>query len=136
MLREKITPDTTKKEIGQISEISDEKILDCLQCGKCTAGCPAIHGMDIMPHQVIRLLQLGQVDKLLASTTIWGCAACFTCLSRCPRKVDLSKIMEALRLIVLRTKGNQRLEIDKVPELLAKQIPQQAIVSGFRKYVK
>lgn len=136
MLREKINPDTAKKEIVQIIEISEENILDCIQCGKCTAGCPASHGMDILPHQVIRLLQLGQIEKLLDSKAIWSCAACFTCVSRCPRGVDISKIMEALRLVSIRPKGKNKLEIEKIPNILDKKIPQQAIVSGFRKYVK
>ena len=134
--REKINPDMAKKEVVRICEISDENIVDCMQCGKCTAGCPAVHGMDILPHQVIRLLQLGQIDQLLQSEAIWSCAACFTCASRCPRAVDISKIMEALRLTLVRVKGNNRLDIEKVPKLLDKNIPQQAIVSGFRKYVK
>ncbi|MCG8542273.1 MAG: 4Fe-4S dicluster domain-containing protein [Clostridia bacterium] len=136
MSREKITPDITQKETVKISEISEENILDCLQCSKCTAGCPAIHGMDILPHQVIRLLQLGQVDKLLNSETIWSCASCFTCASRCPRDVDISKLMEALRLMVIRVKGSNKLKVEKIPKLLQKNMPQQGIVSGFRKYVK
>lgn len=52
--------------------------------------------MEIKPHQIIRLLQLGQTEKALSSKTIWYCAGCQTCYSRCPQKVDLPKIMDAL----------------------------------------
>lgn len=136
MSRVKINPDIKKKELDKILEISGENIRDCMQCGKCSAGCPASDGMDILPHQVIRLLQLGQVDKVASSQTIWNCASCFTCASRCPRNVDLAKLMEAVRLTLIRVKGNSRLKADDVPGKLDDKIPQQAIVSGFRKYNK
>lgn len=136
MNREKITPSKVNEKIDLVSEISRENISDCMQCGKCTAGCPASHGMDILPHQVLRFLQLGEVDKLLSSETIWICASCFTCASRCPRGVDLAKIMEGLRLVLLRAKGNDKLKLIDVAQKVDGKIPQQAIVSIFRKYRK
>lgn len=136
MNREKITPSKVNEKIDLVSEISRENISDCMQCGKCTAGCPASHGMDILPHQVLRFLQLGEVDKLLSSETIWICASCFTCASRCPRDVDLAKIMEGLRLVLLRAKGNDKLKLIDVAQKVDGKIPQQAIVSIFRKYRK
>jgi heterodisulfide reductase subunit C2 len=69
----------------------------CYQCGKCTAGCPMSDRMDLMPNQVVRLVQLGQVDKVVASETIWRCTSCQTCTSRCPRSVDCAGIMDRLR---------------------------------------
>ena len=71
MKRVKIFSDKKSNELDQISEISGQRIQDCIQCGKCSAGCPASEGMDILPHKVIRLLQTGQLDKVTESKTIW-----------------------------------------------------------------
>lgn len=137
MARIKIDHDKYEKDILQIKKISKEMINDCMQCGKCTAGCPAVTQMDILPHQIIRHLQLGQFDKVIQSKTIWNCASCFTCASRCPRGVDLAKLMEAIRLISLRQKGNDRLKVENIGQLMTdKKMPQQAVVSALRKYSK
>jgi heterodisulfide reductase subunit C2 len=72
----------------------------CYQCGKCTAGCPLASAMDLMPHQILRLLQLdlpGMEAEVLASVAIWLCLTCETCVSRCPQEVDLPKVMDRLR---------------------------------------
>jgi heterodisulfide reductase subunit C len=66
----------------------------CYQCGKCTAGCPMAARMDLMPHQVMRLVQLGDeasADKALRCAAIWSCAGCLTCTQRdmCTRSLTL-----------------------------------------------
>jgi len=71
---------------------------DCYQCGKCTAGCPLAEGMDLMPREVIRYLQLGAIDKVLEAKTPWICAQCVVCSSRCPQNVDICSTMRAVRL--------------------------------------
>ena len=71
---------------------------DCYQCGKCTAGCPLAEGMDLMPREVIRYLQLGMPDKVLEAKTPWICAQCVVCSSRCPQNVDICSVMRAVRL--------------------------------------
>jgi heterodisulfide reductase subunit C len=71
----------------------------CYQCGKCTAGCPIAFAMDYPPHQIIRGVQLGMRDVVLSSRTIWLCAACETCSTRCPQDVDPTGVMDALRRI-------------------------------------
>lgn len=137
MKKMKITPDKYENELLQIKKISSEMVNDCMQCGKCTAGCPATLEMDLLPHQIIRYLQLGQFHKVIESKTIWSCASCFTCAARCPRGVDLAKLMEAIRLISLRKKGNNRLNVEDVSQLMTDQkMPQQAVVSALRKYSK
>lgn len=70
---------------------------DCYQCGKCSAGCPVVHAMDLMPREVIRLMQLGAWEEVLNAKTPWLCASCITCVSRCPRDVDLPQLMEEVR---------------------------------------
>lgn len=83
---------------------SGEKIENCYQCGKCTAGCPMTDFMDLQPHQIMHLLQLDNQDSLniiFSSQSIWCCVSCETCSTRCPKEVRLSKIMDALRKISL-----------------------------------
>lgn len=70
---------------------------DCYQCGKCTAGCPLAEGMDLMPREVIRYLQLGALDTVLSAKTPWICAQCVVCSSRCPQSVDICSVMRAVR---------------------------------------
>ena len=119
--------------VRRIEEISGQDMLACYQCGACSAGCPVAFAMDMLPSQVIRLVQLGQVEEALESETIWFCAACQTCYARCPKGVDLSRIMEALREIALQ-RGGDHLDIAAIhPEELV-EFPQQAFIGGFRKY--
>ena len=71
----------------------------CYQCGKCTAGCPMTFAMDLDPARVMRLVQLGQREEVLKSHTIWLCASCETCTTRCPQEIDTARVMDALRII-------------------------------------
>ncbi len=80
-----------------------ENLLACYQCQKCSAGCPVAYAMDILPNQVIRMVQFGLREKVLASNTIWICASCYTCSVRCPNDIDIAKIMDVLRHIALRS---------------------------------
>ncbi len=80
-----------------------ENLLACYQCQKCSAGCPVAYAMDILPNQVIRMVQFGLREKVLTSNTIWICASCYTCSVRCPNDIDIAKIMDVLRHIALRS---------------------------------
>jgi len=81
----------------KIEELSGQKISACFQCEKCTNGCPVTFAMDIVPHRAMRLLHLGLVDEVLHSDTIWVCASCETCGTRCPNDIDIAHIMDTLR---------------------------------------
>ena len=118
--------------VQQVETISGQSLLACNQCGKCSAGCPVAFGMDILPNQVIRLAQLG-IEDVLASGTIWTCAACLTCVSRCPKGIDLPRVMEAMRIISIQRNGSQMESNSLLLELVA-ELPQLALIGGFRKY--
>ena len=119
--------------VRQVEEISGQGLLACNQCGKCSAGCPVVAAMDILPSQVIRMAQLG-MEEVLESNTIWICASCLTCATRCPKGVDVPRLMEALRQIALR-QGVTELDLNALPPELVREVPQLAIVGGFRKYM-
>jgi len=120
--------------VRQIEEISGQDLLACNQCGKCSAGCPVASTMELLPSQVIRKAQLG-MEEVLESNTIWICASCLTCVARCPKGVDLPRLMEALRQIALR-KGIAKLDLSALPPELVQAAPQLAIVGGYRKYMR
>ena len=72
-------------------------LMACLQCQKCTPGCPVAAIADVKPHEMVRMVQLGQRDELLASRMLWQCTSCQTCATRCPQKVSVAAINDGLR---------------------------------------
>ncbi|MCD4650845.1 MAG: 4Fe-4S dicluster domain-containing protein [Candidatus Cloacimonetes bacterium] len=121
--------------LQKIQELSGQNVFDCYQCGNCSSGCPLVEYMDYAPNQVIRLAQLGALDELLESETIWICATCLQCSSRCPKGVDVSKVMEALRVINLRNREGRISpdDIEKMTDEEVKELPPIVLVSAFRK---
>lgn len=83
--------------VRKVESLSGTSVRRCFQCGKCSAGCPMATFMEHPPNRVVRLLQLGQWQRILAGRSIWFCASCETCSTRCPNKVHLASIMDALR---------------------------------------
>jgi heterodisulfide reductase subunit C2 len=71
----------------------------CYQCGNCSAGCPAAFTFDYAPNQVMRMLQVGMVEQVVASRSVQMCVQCLTCTARCPRNVDIAGIFEDLKTI-------------------------------------
>lgn len=116
----------------KIEEISGENFRKCMQCGQCTGLCPMLEAMDLTPRQILCLLQFGQSQMILSSKTPWVCATCHTCMVNCTRGVDLTRIMEALRLITLR-QNKDRVHPASVPKKEIERMPQIALVSAFRK---
>jgi heterodisulfide reductase subunit C len=116
----------------KVKEISGEDVLSCFQCGLCSSSCPMRFSMDLSPTQVIRLVQIGNTKKIFDSNSFWFCSTCFACQSRCPRKISITKIMEALRQIRLR-RDQDRISVNGIPEEELNILPQIALVSNFRK---
>jgi heterodisulfide reductase subunit C len=86
----------------EVEEAGGGRVADCYQCGKCSAGCPVASFMDLLPHQVARCVQLGMRDDVLRSATIWVCASCLTCTTRCPKEFEIAHLMDILREISVR----------------------------------
>ena len=80
-----------------VREHSGEDVHACFYCQKCTIGCPTAYVMDYKPAQLLRLIQLGQKEKVLGSSAIWMCVSCETCGTRCPNHIRLAPVMDALR---------------------------------------
>jgi heterodisulfide reductase subunit C len=83
--------------LATVQSHGGEKVSRCYQCRKCTNGCPLAFAMDVMPNQVMRMVELGLRDELLACKTIWVCASCQTCTTRCPNDIDVAHVMDTLR---------------------------------------
>ncbi len=85
--------------IDQVKAISGIAIDACLQCKKCTNGCPVAGFTSPSPSEIIKKLQLGAGEELLDSEIIWVCASCATCFSRCPMEINMAEVMDALRVL-------------------------------------
>ena len=123
-----------KNQAERIREISGTNPLKCMKCGKCSATCPAFNEMDIKPHQFVSYVANNNVEELLKSESLWKCLSCFACVERCPRDVQPGKIIDAARQLVVRERGGNYLTADEIPELLDEEMPQQLLVSAYRRY--
>ncbi|MBR1822262.1 MAG: 4Fe-4S dicluster domain-containing protein [Clostridia bacterium] len=123
----------TTEDILRISGVNPRK---CMKCGKCSGTCPAYDEMEYHPHQFVYMVERGRIDELMRSKSIYRCLTCFACLERCPRSVEPAKLIEAVRLAVVRQQGMNHMTENDIPALLDGELPQQAIVSAMRKYKK
>ena len=108
----------------------------CMKCGKCSATCPCYDEMECHPHEFVYMVENGDIEPLLASESIYRCLTCMACVERCPRGVEPAKIVESVRLEAIRKKGANRLTPEAVAAVADEELPQQAVVTAFRKYAK
>lgn len=123
----------TREDILRISGVNPRK---CMQCGKCSGTCPSYDEMEYHPHQFVSMVRKGEIEKLMQSPSIYKCLSCFACVERCPRNVEPAKLIEAIRLAVIRQQGMDHMKPEEIPQKLDDKLPQQAIVSAMRKYRK
>ena len=128
-----LTNKVTKEDILRISVVDPNK---CMQCGKCSGACPEYDEMEYHPHQFVYMVETGDIEPLMNSKSIYKCLSCFACIDRCPRGVEPAKLVEAVRLSVIRQQGANRMTADDVPQMVDEDTPQQLLVSAFRKYTK
>ena len=127
---------TREEYVESINKISGTDVRKCMKCGKCSGRCPAFKDMDIKPHQFVSLLAKGKVDVLLESKAIWNCLSCMACVERCPRGVAPAAVVEAVRDTVVRMQGRNGIKAEEIPPIVDELIPQQLLVSAYRKYNK
>lgn len=120
----------------QVLRTSGVNPLKCMRCGKCSGTCPSYDEMEYHPHQFVYMVEKGEIEKLMQSKSIYKCLSCFACVERCPRSVEPAKLVEAIRLMVIRQQGGNHLTAEQVPRMLDEDLPQQAVVSAYRKYSK
>ena len=56
--------------------------LKCMRCGKCSGTCPSYDAMEYHPHQFVYMVEKGDIEKLMASKSIYTCLSCFACVER------------------------------------------------------
>jgi heterodisulfide reductase subunit C2 len=95
-----------KLRIGQglkdsVEQLSGVDLSICLQCKKCSSGCPVAELTKTRPSEIMRMLHLGAGEEILASDLVWMCVACGTCSSRCPMGIDVASVIDALRALAI-----------------------------------
>jgi heterodisulfide reductase subunit C2 len=100
------------KQVGTlmdaVEKISGVDVRGCLQCKKCTNGCPVTSLVKVPSSDIIRRLQLNTGDEIFESDLIWMCASCETCFTRCPMKIDMASVMDALRVLAVEKKASRQ----------------------------
>ena len=116
----------------QVMEISGEQATSCYQCGLCSGTCPVRSYMDLYPTQLMRLVQIGNVEAIFKSNIYWICSSCYACQKICPKEIRVTKIIEALRQMRLR-KEQDKIVVSQIPKEELAKLPPIALVSNFRK---
>ena len=116
-----MTRQEIEKKVELIKEISGCDPYKCMKCGKCSGSCPAFNEMDVKPHQFASYIINGDIESLVNSKSLWKCLTCFACI-------------EAARQLVERERGGDYLQAEDIPELLDDDVPQQLLVSAYRRY--
>jgi heterodisulfide reductase subunit C len=89
-----------------LAKLGGNELVNCFQCVKCTSGCTALKLLELKPHEIIKLVNLGFVDELACSDTIWTCATCLKCIQRCPQKASPYHVIMALRNLAIEKEAN------------------------------
>ena len=119
--------------IRKVNELSEQNLGLCYQCGTCSGACPNANEMDMLPRQLMRRSQMGLAQSVIDSKTAWICASCLSCTIRCPRGIDIARVMEAVRLLKLRDNIDY-VKLSDIPRETIASLPPIALISSFRKH--
>jgi len=89
-----------------LAKLKGRELINCFQCIKCTSGCTALKLLELKPHEIIKLVNLGFIDELACSETIWTCVTCLKCIQRCPQKASPYHAIMALRNLAVEREAN------------------------------
>ncbi len=109
-------PNTESRE-KILAKLKSRELVNCFQCIKCTSGCTALKLLELKPHEIVKLVNLGFIDELASSDIIWTCVTCLKCIQRCPQKASPYHIIMALRNLAVEREA-------KVPEGYLKAVSQ------------
>jgi heterodisulfide reductase subunit C len=98
-----------------LAKLHGRDLVNCFQCMKCTSGCTALKLLELKPHEIEKLVNLGLVDELASSDIIWTCVTCLKCVQRCPQKASPYHAIVALRNLAVEQEA-------KVPEEFMKAV--------------
>ena len=73
----------------------------CIQCRKCTAGCPVAESTDLPISDLMGWLRAGEVDRALRAASLWACVGCHACSTRCPSGANPAEVLDELRLLAM-----------------------------------
>ncbi len=76
-------------------------VLECYQCGTCSASCPALQDMEHGPRRLMYMIQNGMEEEVLSSPDIWRCVSCYSCMNRCPRGIEITVLFSELRRLAV-----------------------------------
>lgn len=128
----RLSRETEAAVAREVAELSEQSVFACYQCGKCSAACPVAFAMDVLPHQIFRLVQLREGTRLMQSQAPWLCIGCLSCTTLCPKGLDPARLMEAVRKVHLRRLSTPFGSLTDDARRLA-ALPQSAVVAAMRK---
>lgn len=82
--------------LARVVEESGQDLSACIQCGKCSGGCPITSGDVGGPRRLIAEIVYGAKRAALEDPTWWYCVACGTCMTRCPVEINVYRVATAL----------------------------------------
>ncbi|MEI7771405.1 MAG: 4Fe-4S dicluster domain-containing protein [Chloroflexales bacterium] len=118
--------------LRKVETLSGQRLADCYQCGTCAASCPLRGSMDLGPDALISHLRFG-LPGVLDRRTSWVCVGCDGCVERCPRNIDVARVMAALRQIRIQESGDQ-LAVSQLPAAALRELPAIALVASMRRH--
>ncbi|MGQ9489487.1 MAG: 4Fe-4S dicluster domain-containing protein [Anaerolineae bacterium] len=86
---------------GDRLTLAGQLLRTCIQCGTCTASCPSASAMDLTLRKMWRMVQLGLVEEVLRSKTMWLCSICYQCQVRCLRRIPLTETIAKLKQLAV-----------------------------------
>ncbi|MBW2147423.1 MAG: 4Fe-4S dicluster domain-containing protein [Deltaproteobacteria bacterium] len=118
--------------LKEVERLSGQNIFKCMQCGTCSAGCPALLSSDLAPNQTIHRMMIGRIVELESAGTAWRCMSCRLCRARCPRGLDMARILAAFRQFFLAENRERALQPESFTEMEDLQAPQILLVGALR----